>query len=210
MNISELEKLKNPKGKVTIVGLGRLGIRIALNLIEVHRGGPVIIKAIDGQKISEEDFIFRMLGGKIGEYKTEFLKRLPCSKKIETMPCYVSKDNLEIIDGDVVCITIAGGNTIPITAKIIKKAHEIGAYTISTMGVFGIGEEEIKVFNIEDAPENPIVLGLRNEGIKKNHILVGTGKLIKDWEPITPYVLDRIANVITANILKLLRKKLDD
>jgi predicted ThiF/HesA family dinucleotide-utilizing enzyme len=53
MNVEELERLKTPKGEVTLVGLGRLGIRVGINLVQVHRGGPKTIKAIDGQKISE-------------------------------------------------------------------------------------------------------------------------------------------------------------
>lgn len=49
---------------------------------------------------------------------------------------------------------------------------------------------------------------LLDEGIT-DHILVGTGKLIRDWEPVTPYVLDRVSEVMTAEILKLLRGKLE-
>nr|WP_242451242.1 hypothetical protein [Methanothermobacter sp. THM-2] len=73
------------------------------------------------------------------------------------------------------------------------------------MGVFGIGEEDVSVVDIDEAdPENPIAAYLQAEGIHE-HVLVGTGKLIRDWEPVTPHVLDRVSEVMTAEILKLLR-----
>ena len=73
---------------VTLVGLGRLGLRIALDLIQVHRGGPKKITVIDGQKISAEDIIFRMNGGTIGEYKVDLLHQLSHpqnTRQIETI-----------------------------------------------------------------------------------------------------------------------------
>lgn len=39
---------------MTLIGLGRLGIRTGLNLTQIHRGGPQKITAIDSQKISSE------------------------------------------------------------------------------------------------------------------------------------------------------------
>ena len=56
-SIEELERLKVPRGEVTIVGLGRLGIRVAMNLIQVHRGGAKVVRVIDGQRSSEADII---------------------------------------------------------------------------------------------------------------------------------------------------------
>jgi Predicted dinucleotide-utilizing enzyme of the ThiF/HesA family len=38
--ITEMENNKVAMGHVTLVGLGRLGIRTGLNLTQVHRGGP--------------------------------------------------------------------------------------------------------------------------------------------------------------------------
>ncbi|MDI9623555.1 MAG: hypothetical protein QFX38_01530 [Methanothermobacter sp.] len=206
-SIEELEKKKKPHGKVTIIGLGRLGLRVALNLMEVHRGGPKEIKAIDGQRVTADDLIFRLKGANMGEYKVKFLERLAkgsTTRRVVGIPKYISKDNLHIIDGDIICISIAGGNTLPITASIIKHAHRIGASTISTMGVAGIGPEKIIAGDISKLDKNnPIVKFLQDKGIK-NHTLVGTGKLIKDWEPITGYILNEIAKTITFHILKIL------
>ena len=209
-SIKELEKGKTSHGKVTIVGLGRLGLRVALNLMETHRGGPELIKAIDGQRITADDLIFRLKGARVGEYKVKFLERLAngvSTRKVVGIPAYISKDNLQIIDGDIICILIAGGNTLPITASIIKHAKKIEASTISTMGVSGIGQEEIIAEDISNVEkDNPIAKFLKEEGIK-DHTLIGTGKLIRDWEPITGYVLDEIAKTITSHILKILHMR---
>jgi len=207
-----IEQKKVPLGEVTLVGLGRLGFRTAMNLMQVHRGGPSKINVIDGQRISADDLIFRLHGAEIGEYKVDFIKRLTgpdYSRKIFPICENISGENLSLISGDVVCIEIAGGDTLPITAEIIKKAKEVGAYTISTMGVFGILEEEIKVVDIGNGdPENPIVSALVDLGIS-NHLLIGTGKLIRDWEPVTPKVLDRVSDVICSEILKVLHKNVN-
>jgi len=206
-SIRELEKDKTPHGKVTIIGLGRLGLRVALNLMETHRGGPEEIKAIDGQRVTADDLIFRLKGAKIGEYKVKFLERLASglsTRKVLGIPSYISDDNLHLIDGDIICISIAGGDTLPITASIIRHAHRIGAATISTMGVAGIGGEKIITKDISQVKkDNPIAKFLEERGIK-DHTLIGTGKLIRDWEPITGYVLDEIAKAITSHILKIL------
>ncbi|BDH78896.1 MAG TPA: hypothetical protein GXX31_07075 [Methanothermobacter sp.] len=205
-SIKELEKGKTSHGKVTIVGLGRLGLRVALNLMETHRGGPELIKAIDGQRITADDLIFRLKGARVGEYKVKFLERLATglsTRKVVGIPVYISDDNLHLIDGDIICISIAGGDTLPITASIIKHAHRIGAATISTMGVAGIGGEKVITEDISQAKDNPITKFLKDKGIK-DHTLIGTGKLIRDWEPITGYVLDEIAKAITSHILKIL------
>ncbi len=210
-DIIKLENSKVPKGEVSLVGLGRLGLRTALNLIQVHRGGPKTVYAIDGQKISIDDLIFRMHGAEIGEYKVDFIKRLAgegFNKEIIPIGHDISLENIEFIKGDVVCIEIAGGDTLKITSEIIKHAQANGALTVSTIGVFGIGGEEIIVKDISELEnDNPIVEFLKNEGITENHLLIGTGKLIRDWEPVTPYTLDRISAVITGEVLKLLEKK---
>jgi len=206
--IEELEKRKKPHGKVTIIGLGRLGFRIGLNLMEVHRGGPAKIKVIDGQRVTADDLIFRLKGAKIGEYKVKFLERLAkgfSTRKVVGIPAYISENNLQIIDGDIICISIAGGDTLPTTTAIIKHAKNIGASTISTIGVSGIGGEKIIAEDISKIGDNPIAKFLKEEGIK-DHILIGTGKLIRDWEPITGYVLDKIAEAITSQILKSLHR----
>ncbi len=205
--IAEFERLKTPKGEVTLVGLGRLGIRIGINLVQVHRGGPMTIKAIDGQKISEADVIHRLLGGKVDEYKVDLLYRLKGDKNVVPIRKYISNHNLDLISGDVVCITIAGGNTIPTTASIIKKAWEIGAKTISTAGVFGI-DEEVKIMDVSKA-NNIVAEELKKHGITKNHKIVTTGKFVRDRDPITPYMLDEIAKIMTIEILRILRDRYD-
>lgn len=210
-NLENLERKKVPYGEVTLVGLGRLGFRTGLNLMEVHRGGPEKITAIDGQKISADDLVFRMLGAEPGEYKVDFFRKFAegnSTKKVTGISRNISEDNLDLISGDVVCIEIAGGDTLPVTAEIIKKAHETGISTISTMGVFGLGHEEIKAIDISEGdPENPVVSSLMEYGIDENHLLVGTGKLIRDWEPVTPAVLERTATVMTSEILKILKDR---
>ncbi|GAB6055204.1 hypothetical protein JCM15415_05200 [Methanobacterium movens] len=212
-NIIEMENKKVALGEVSLVGLGRLGLRTALNLMQVHRGGPQTIYALDGQKVSIDDLIFRMYGAEVGEYKVEFLKRLAgnrFNKQIIPLSKNITRDNLDLIKGDVVCVEIAGGDTLKTTTNIIKRAHDIGAFTISTCGVFGIGGENIICQDISKMDEDhPIVGFLKKEGIIKNHVLVGTGKLIRDWEPVTPYMLDQISQVMTTEILKLLKKKND-
>lgn len=152
------------------------------------------------------DLIFRLKGARVGEYKVKFLERLATglsTRKVVGIPVYISDDNLHLIDGDIICISIAGGDTLPITASIIKHAHRIGAATISTMGVAGIGGEKVITEDISQAKDNPITKFLKDKGIK-DHTLIGTGKLIRDWEPITGYVLDEIAKAITSHILKIL------
>jgi len=205
-----MERRKVPRGEVTLVGLGRLGLRTALSLMQAHRGGPERITAIDGQTISPDDLIFRTLGGRIGEYKTGFLEKLAghgFGKEITGIPAYISDGNLDLLRGDVVCIEIAGGDTLSLTAKMIRHAQGGGAATISTMGVFGIGDIPVKAVPIEDAdPDNPIVKTLWDLGVR-NHTLVGTGKLIRDWEPVIPQVLDRVALAMTSEILTLLEQR---
>ena len=56
---------------------------------------------------------------------------------------------------------------------------------------------------------NPAVEELRQHGITENHLVLTTNKLIRDNEPVTPYVLDDVAKVITINALKLLKGQTD-
>jgi hypothetical protein len=121
-------------------------------------------------------------------------------------PEYIDEDNLDLVEGDVVIIVIAGGNTIPTAAKIIKHAHKRGAKTIGTAGIFGFGDENIEIKDISEYDEsNPAVEELRAQGITENHLVLTTNKLIRDNEPVTPYTLDEVAKIITMNALKLLR-----
>lgn len=212
--IQLMEDKQVPKGKIDLIGVGRLGLRIGINLMQVHRGGPKVIGAFDGQEISGGDVIFTLLGAEVGEAKPDFLKRL-CThdedfRKIESNCQYITDDNIDLIDGDVVIIVIAGGNTISTASKIIKHAHERGAKTIGTAGIFGFGNENIEIKDISEYDDsNPAIEELRAQGITENHLILTTHKLIRDNEPVTPYTLDEVANIITMNTLKLLRDQND-
>ena len=212
--IQKMEDKQVPYGRIDLIGCGRLGLRIGINLIQVHRGGPKVIGAFDGQKIDGGDVIFTMLGAEPGQNKPDFLKQL-CThdesfRNVESHPEYIDEDNLDLIKGDVVIIVIAGGNTIPTAAKIIKHAQKRGAITIGTAGIFGFGNENIEIKDISEYDnDNPAVEELRAQGITENHLVLTTHKLIRDGEPITPYTLDEVAKVITMTALKKLRDKYD-
>lgn len=212
--IQKMEDRQFPQGRIDLVGCGRLGLRIAINLMQVHRGGPKVIGAFDGQKIDGGDVIFTMLGAKLGDNKTDFIKQL-CThdesfRNIESHPEYIDEDNIDLLEGDVVIIVIAGGNTIPTAAKIIKHAQKRGAKTIGTAGIFGFGDENIEIKDISEYDDsNPAVEELRLHGICENHLILTTNKLIRDNEPVTPYTLDEVARIITMNALKLLSDKND-
>lgn len=208
--IQKIEDSRVPQGRIDLIGVGRLGLRIGINLIQTHRGGPKTIGAFDGQKISGGDIIFTLFGAEVGEYKTEFLKRI-CThpeefRNIESHPEYVNNENLDLVKGDVVILILAGGNTIPTASKIIKHAHKRGAVTIGTAGIFGFGDENIEFKDISEFDDNnPAVRELRQAGITENHFLITTNKVIRDREPVTPYTLDEVAKEITKNALKILR-----
>ncbi|HIP15779.1 MAG TPA: hypothetical protein EYG77_01070 [Methanothermococcus okinawensis] len=197
-NVENLEKKLRPKGEVSIIGCGRLGIRVAMDLMEVHRGGPEKIYLFDGAKIERDDIVHRRLGGKVGDYKVKFLEEF-YSEKVVGIPEYITLDNLHLIKGDVVIICIAGGDTISIRYKIIEYCKERGIKTIGTDGVFGI-EEKVKVSDAKYTRGPARYLNLKEEG----HTVVGTGKYIKDGEPITPYILDKIGRKMVIECLKVL------
>ena len=212
--IKEMEDKQVPKGRIDLVGCGRLGLRIGINLIQVHRGGPKVIGAFDGQKIDGGDVIFPLLGAEVGKPKPEFLKQIcthnPDFRKVLSYSEYISEKNIDLLEGDVVVIVIAGGDTIPTAAKIIKHAQRRGARTIGTAGIFGFGNENIEIKDISEYDDsNPAIQELRKEGIRQNHLILTTHKLIRDNEPVTPYTLDEVAKVITINALKLLREQND-
>ena len=210
-NIQKIEDSRVPKGRIDLIGCGRLGLRIGINLMQAHRGGPKTIGAFDGQKVSGGDVIFTLYGAEVGEYKTEFLERI-CThpeefRNIESHTEYIDEDNLDLVKGDVVILILAGGNTIPTAAKIIKHAHERGAKTIGTAGIFGFGDENIEIKDISEYDNNnPAVEELRAQGITKDHLVLTTNKLIRDNEPVTPYTLDEVAKIISKNALMLLKE----
>ena len=120
--IKKMEDKQVPYGRIDLIGCGRLGLRIAINLMQVHRGGPKTIGAFDGQKIDGGDVIFTLLGAESGQNKPDFIKQL-CTHKEEfrniiSYPEYITNENIHLIEGDVVIIVIAGGNTIPTAANM--------------------------------------------------------------------------------------------
>ena len=212
--IQKIEDKRVPKGRIDLIGCGRLGLRIAINLMQVHRGGPKTIGAFDGQKIDGGDIIFTLYGAEVGQNKPDFIKQL-CThseefRNIISYPEYINDENIDLIEGDVVIIVIAGGNTISTASKIIKHAQKRGAKTIGTAGIFGFGDENIEIKDISEYDNsNPAVEELRAQGITENHLILTTNKLIRDREPVTPYTLDEVAKIITMNALKLLRDQND-
>ena len=212
--IQIIEDRRVPKGRIDLIGCGRLGLRIAINLMQVHRGGPKTIGAFDGQKIDGGDVIFTLYGAEVGQNKPDFIKQL-CThieefRNIISYPEYIDGENIDLVEGDVVIIVIAGGNTISTASKIIKHAQKRGAKTIGTAGIFGFGDENIEIKDISEYDDsNPAVEELRAQGITKNHLVLTTNKLIRDNEPVTPYTLDEVAKIITMNALKLLRDQND-
>ncbi len=212
--IQIIEDRRVPKGRIDLIGCGRLGLRIAINLMQVHRGGPKTIGAFDGQKIDGGDVIFTLYGAEVGQNKPDFIKQL-CTHREEfrniiSYPEYIDGENIDLVEGDVVIIVIAGGNTISTASKIIKHAQKRGAKTIGTAGIFGFGDENIEIKDISEYDDsNPAVEELRAQGITKNHLVLTTNKLIRDNEPVTPYTLDEVAKIITMNALKLLRDQND-
>ncbi len=201
MNVEDLERMLIPKGEVSVIGCGRLGVRVIFDLLEVHRGGVKKVYVFDNAKIEENDIIHRKLGGNVGEYKVDFIKRF-FKDRVESYKVNINKDNLNLIRGDIAIICIAGGDTIPTTKAIIEYCKSIGIKTIGTNGVFGI-DEKVKVCDAKYAKGPAKFLNLSEEG----HIVVGTEKFIKDFEPITPYTLDEIAKRMVIECLRILWKK---
>ncbi|ABR56132.1 UBA/THIF-type NAD/FAD binding protein [Methanococcus aeolicus Nankai-3] len=199
-NITELEKKLVPKGTVSVIGCGRLGIRVIMDLIEVHRGGPLQIFAYDGANIAKNDIIHRKYGAKIGENKAKFAEDF-FSDKVVAVCENITIETVQSIKGDVAIICIAGGDTTPIREAIIKHCEKNNIKTIGTNGVFGI-EETVKVGDAiySDGPVNYV--NIENEG----HIVVGTGRYIRDGAPITPYILDEISKKMIIECLKIINK----
>ena len=75
-NIQKMEDKQIPNGRIDLIGCGRLGLRVGINLMQIHRGGPKVIGAFDGQKIDGGDVIFHLIGAEFNENKADFLKRI--------------------------------------------------------------------------------------------------------------------------------------
>ncbi len=197
-NIEELEKKLTPKGSVSVIGCGRLGIRVVMDLLEVHRGGAEKIYVFDDAKIDKNDIIHRKLGGEIGEYKVKFAEKF-FSDKIVGVPKNITLNTLGLINSDVAIICMAGGNTLPVRNEILAYCKENGIKTIGTNGVFGI-DEKVKVSDAKYANGPVQYMNIKEEG----HIVVGTERFIRDGEPITPYTLDEVSKKMVIECLKIL------
>ncbi|WP_457620647.1 hypothetical protein [Methanopyrus sp.] len=209
-HVEELELRKRPRGTALLCGVGRLGFRVFLRLLETHRGGPKEIVCVDGQGVEPDDIIHLRHGARIGENKAEFaarLGRIHPLREVHAEPEFVTEENAsELVSAwepDVVVITIAGGRTTRITAVLAREARRLGAVTVSTGGVFGYGSEEVRVVRLEKA-EGPVARELREYGAPSDHVLVTTGRYIRDPDPITPMVLERVADKLAELALEAL------
>ncbi len=204
-DVETLEKRFVPKGKVVLVGAGRLGVRVFMNLLLTHRGGFRVIRVMDGARIESNDYYHMLLGAEVGENKAEFLSRrfnTSESRRIEAIKENFSGDDRYFLDADIIVSTIAGGDTIPLMLKLSRIADEIGARLITTNGVFGYGSENILVYErLSDVERGPAVF-LKELSPPDCITFVGTGFLIKDRMPIVPSILDRIANRMAEEALK--------
>ena len=111
-------------------------------------------------------------------------------------------------------ITVIDGQKISESDIIfLLKGAEVGTYKADFLKKLSTHHPDFReVISItEDISEfddsNPVVEELRKEGIVKDHMLISTNTFIRDSIPITPYVLDDIANIITKEALKLLIEK---
>ena len=86
-----------------------------------------------------------------------------------------------------------------------KPLLESGDYDEAVLTFFEGAKKDISEYD----NDNPAIEELRAHGITENHLILTTHKLIRDNEPVTPYTLDEVANIITMNALKLLRDKYD-
>ncbi len=200
-NVKRLEDLLVSKGKVSVVGCGRLGIRVVMDLIEVHRGGPEKIYVFDNGIIESNDIIHRKFGGILGEYKVKLPERF-YSEKVVGIPENITEDNIEILKGDVILLCMAGGDTLKLREKIVNYAFERGIKTIGTDGVFGI-DENVKVYDGKYSTGPVSYMNIEKEG----HTVVGTGKFIKDRDVITPYTLEEVSKKMVIECLRYLRSK---
>jgi predicted ThiF/HesA family dinucleotide-utilizing enzyme len=168
-----------------------------MDILEVHRGGFKKIEVFDAAKIDMNDVIHRKYGGKVGEYKVSFIKDF-FPEKIDAVFEDISKENLEKISGNIVLVVFAGGDTLNLRKKIIEYCKTTKKICIGTNGVFGLNCN-VKVGDAKY--ENGPVEFLKME--EEGHLVVGTGKFIKDMEPITPYSLDKIAEKMVIEALKI-------
>ena len=215
-NILELERKLNPFGTLVLLGAGRLGGRFLSRAVQVHRGGFREILLFDGGTVEENDYFHVQLGAEPGENKALFFERLYSVsgyREVKGFPYNFTEEHLKVLEkAAVVVSTVAGGDTLPLIKRIGQFTAENGIPFITTNGVFGFGDEEIRIFEgIENVTVGP-ALFLKEMGFPEaeNVVFVGTGKLIRDGLPITPVILDRVADVILTVSLKKLYGRRDE
>ncbi|WP_457568190.1 hypothetical protein [Desulfurobacterium sp.] len=209
--VVELEKKLVPSGRLVLLGAGRLGIRVFERLIMTHRGGFSRFTVFDGGTIEENDYYHILRGAIPKENKASFLKRRFLTpdtryKEIEAFPFDFEERYMELLEGaSVVVSTIAGGDTIPVVASAGKYCVKNGIPFVTTNGVFGFGDEDVKTFIPLAAVKEGPALFLKNYGFPLKSFytaFVGTGKLIREGLPISPVILDKIADAISVQVLK--------
>jgi len=215
-NILELERKLNPLGTLVLLGAGRLGGRFLSRAVQVHRGGFREILLFDGGTVEENDYFHIQLGAEPGENKALFFEKLYSVsgyREVKGFPYNFTEEHLKVLEkAAVVVSTVAGGDTLPLIKRIGQFTAENGIPFITTNGVFGFGDEEIMIFEgIENVTVGP-ALFLKEMGFPEaeNVVFVGTGKLIRDGLPITPVILDRVADVILTVSLKKLYGRRDE
>ncbi|MEO2069154.1 MAG: ThiF family adenylyltransferase [Desulfurobacteriaceae bacterium] len=206
-----LEKKLQPFGKVVLLGAGRLGIRVFEKLIMVHRGGFKILEVFDGACVEGNDTYHLLKGSVLGENKASFLERVFINndKTIISRPKFFSDEDFESLkNSKVVISTIAGGNTLNLISKVANFCVKNKIHFITTNGVFGFGNESIKIFkSLNKVTEGPALFLKEEKDFPSDSSLItfiGTGKLIKDGLPITSTNLEKIAEAISVEALKIL------
>ena len=208
--VLELERRLNPFGTLVLLGAGRLGGRFLSRAVQVHRGGFKEILLFDGGTVEENDYFHLQLGAEPGENKALFFEKLysvPGYREIKGFPYNFTEEHLKVLEtASVVVSTIAGGNTLPLIKSVGLFTAERGIPFITTNGVFGFGDEEISVYEGLGSVVSGPALFLKEMGFPESEtvIFVGTGKLIREGLPISPAVLDRVADaMLTVSLKKL-------
>lgn len=210
--ILELEKKLVPFGTLVLLGAGRLGSRFLNRILQVHRGGFAKILIFDGGTVGENDYFHIQLGAKPGENKALLFERIfsvSGYREVKGYPLDFSEKSFPFIRGaSVVVSTVAGGNTLPLIASVARFSLSLEIPFITTNGVFGFGDEDIYIFEGLSSVSCGPALFLKEMDIPDGDItFVGTGKLIKDELPISPIILDRIADIISTIALKKLYRR---
>ncbi len=210
--ILELEKKLVPFGTLVLLGAGRLGGRFLNRILQVHRGGFAKVLVFDGGIVEENDYLHIQLGAKPGENKALFFEKtfsVSGYREVKGYSVDFSEKSFPLIKGaSVIVSTMAGGNTLPLVASVARFSLSAGIPLITTNGVFGFGDEDIYIFEGLNTVSCGPALFLKEMDIPEGDItFVGTGKLIKDELPISPLILDRIADIISTIALKKLYRR---